>query len=76
MMKEFTAKELESFTGKGGSPAYTSYDGKIYDVSGSQMWEEGLHFGTHWAGKDLTEEMSSAPHGPEVFDQVTQVWYK
>ncbi len=68
-MKEFTPKDLESFNGKKGPPTYTSYQGKVYDVSESSLWVDGEHMDTHLAGKDLTEEISSAPHGAEVFER-------
>ena len=31
------------------------------------LWEGGIHQGLHDAGKDLTEAMDEAPHGPEIF---------
>ncbi len=71
-MKEFTPKELESFSGEKGSPAYTSYRGKVFDVSQSPLWVDGEHMASHLAGKDLTQEISSAPHGGEVFEQFPQ----
>ncbi len=72
-MNEFTSKDLESFTGKKGAPTYTSYQGKVFDVSESSLWEDGEHMASHVAGKDLTEEISAAPHGAEVFNRFTQV---
>ncbi len=72
-MKELTSKELEAFDGKKGATVYTSYQGKIYDVSESSLWVGGEHMDSHLAGKDLTEEMSAAPHGAEVFERFTQV---
>ncbi len=72
-MKEFTTKELESFNGKERNPAYVSYGGKVYDVSKSDLWLDGVHLDSHFAGRDLTEEISSAPHGTEVFERFAQV---
>lgn len=72
-MKEFTAQELETFSGKDEAPAYTSYEGKVYDVSESSLWIDGEHMGSHVAGRDLTEEMAEAPHGPEVLDEFSEV---
>ncbi len=63
--KEMTAEELASFTGKDGSPAYFAYKGAVYDASGSPQWREGLHFGKHQAGFDLTEMLKLAPHGED-----------
>ncbi len=72
-MKEFSFKELESFNGKKGAPAYVSYQGKVYDVSGSGLWVDGDHMQSHLAGRDLTQEIASAPHGTEVLERFTQV---
>ncbi len=72
-MKEFTSKELEAFNGKRGAPTYTSYQGKVFDVSESSLWVGGEHMDTHLAGKDLTQGISSAPHGAEVFERFKQV---
>lgn len=65
-LRTWTVEELSAFDGKDGSPSYTSYEGIIYDVSESPLFEEGEHFG-HFAGMDLTEAMAEAPHGDEVF---------
>jgi predicted heme/steroid binding protein len=43
------------------------YEGRIYDVSSSRMWQEGRHIGRHAAWQDLTAAMGAAPHGTEVF---------
>lgn len=64
--KVFTLEELSQYDGKDGHKAYYAYEGKVYDVTGSKMWEEGEHFGLH-AGEDLTGKMEDAPHGTEVF---------
>ncbi len=64
-MKEFTPKELASFDGKNGNPTYICVEGKVYDVSGSSLWIEGVHMDDHFAGSDLTGELDSAPHGKE-----------
>ncbi len=68
-MKEFTSKDLESFNRRKGASTYTSYQGKVYDVSESSLWVDGEHMDTHPAGKDLTKGISSAPHGAEVFER-------
>ncbi|AKB67280.1 hypothetical protein MSMAL_0737 [Methanosarcina mazei LYC] len=65
-MKEYTLEELSEFNGKNGK-TYVVYDGQVYDVSNSYLWEDGTHQGLHESGKDLTEDMDEAPHGPEVF---------
>ena len=70
--KKFTREELAEFNGK-GEDAYTAVNGKVYDVSMSDMWEDGDHFGEHKAGEDLTAAMEDAPHGMEVFEDLPVV---
>lgn len=71
-MKEFSAEELASFDGRDGRPAYVAFEGAVYDVSESAMWQGGDHEGMHVAGKDLTSEHDDAPHDVYVtnFPQV------
>ncbi len=63
-MKEYTLKELAEYNGKNGK-TYVAYQGKVYDVSNSDLWKGGIHKG-HTAGKDLTEELNKSVHGPEI----------
>jgi predicted heme/steroid binding protein/uncharacterized membrane protein len=72
-MKEFASEELVTFNGKDGKPVYIAFEGKVYDVSKSPLWSSGLHMNRHPSGKDLTGEISAAPHGPEVFERYPQV---
>jgi predicted heme/steroid binding protein/uncharacterized membrane protein len=72
-MKEFSAEELASYDGKDGRPAYIVFQGKIYDITKSPLWSKGLHMKRHSAGKDLTGEISAAPHGTEVLERYPQV---
>lgn len=64
--RKFTLEELKQCDGRGGKPAYIAYKGKVYDVTESPLWMDGDHQGLHEAGKDLTQEMSEAPHGEET----------
>jgi predicted heme/steroid binding protein len=64
--KEFTSEELAEYNGKNGK-MYVAYQGQVYDVSNSYLWEDGVHQGLHNAGQDLTADMDEAPHGPEMF---------
>jgi len=64
--KKFTLDELKQYDGKEGKPAYIAYQGKVYDVTDSPLWTYGDHQGLHEAGKDLTAELSEAPHGEET----------
>lgn len=60
-----TADELKSFDGNEARPAYFAYRGQIYDLTHSNFWDKGLHFGRHRAGEDLTDFLEQAPHGEE-----------
>jgi predicted heme/steroid binding protein len=71
--KKFTLEELKQYNGKDGRPAYIAYKGKVYDVTDDFLWVDGDHQGEHVAGKDLTEEMSQAPHGEETLERVKQI---
>ncbi len=60
--------ELRKSDGENG-PMYIAYDGIVYEVSASRRWRSGIHEGQHFPGQDLTDEMSDAPHGAEVFQK-------
>ena len=72
-MEEMIPEQLVTFDGKDGKPIYIAFEGKIYDVSKSFLWPKGLHMKRHSSGKDLTAEISAAPHGPEVLERYPQV---
>lgn len=65
-LKQFTPEELACYNGQNGSPCYIAFEGKVYDLSDSNMWEDGNHQGVHDAGIDLTSEMDDAPHSAKV----------
>jgi predicted heme/steroid binding protein/uncharacterized membrane protein len=71
--REFTLAELAAGSGADGAPVLIAFRGKVYDVSGSGLWEGGGHMGLHRAGHDLTGEFPDAPHGEEVFERYPQV---
>ncbi|OGP58440.1 MAG: hypothetical protein A2162_07725 [Deltaproteobacteria bacterium RBG_13_52_11b] len=72
-MRELTYQELATFDGKEGRPVYIAFEGRVYDVSNSPLWETGLHMNRHPSGKDLTADISAAPHGPEVLERYPQI---
>lgn len=67
--KVFTREGLAEFDGRQGRPAYVAYEGRVYDLSESALWEGGDHCGEHSAGADLTEEMGDAPHFADELDR-------
>ena len=70
---ELTDADLSLFTGRGKRWALMAYDGNIYDVTGRNLWRNGVHPGGHPAGEDLTAAMKKAPHGEEVLQKVPLV---
>ena len=65
-----TAESLAGLDGKDGRKAVVAVEGKLYDVTASRLWKEGLHMRKHSAGQDLTEALKGAPHGAEVMERV------
>jgi predicted heme/steroid binding protein len=68
-MRRLTKEELTQYNGKEGAPAYIAYEGKVYDVSHSFLWQKGRHQVLHIAGVDLTTELDTAPHGPDLLER-------
>jgi len=68
-----THDELRRYDGRNGAKAYVAYKGRVYDVTESAFWKEGVHEGQHTAGEDLTQMMAGAPHGDEVFAKMPVV---
>jgi predicted heme/steroid binding protein len=68
-----TVDELKFFDGAAGRPAYFGFRGKAYDVTQSKSWGNGLHFGRHRAGEDLTDFLEQAPHGEEKILDMPEV---
>jgi len=72
-MKEFTTDELARYNGENGNPVYVAHQGNVYDVSGSKLWRNGMHMKRHHAGRDLTTDILSAPHEPDVLERYPKV---
>ncbi|MBF0290652.1 MAG: hypothetical protein HQK86_00690 [Nitrospinae bacterium] len=62
------AQSLAAFDGKEGGPALIAFEGKVYDVTQSRAWKDGIHFKRHKAGADMTQELPKAPHGMEKLE--------
>jgi len=67
--RRFTQSELSQFNGKNGARIYIAYQGRVYDVTSSFLWQNGKHQVTHLAGKDLTDQLPEAPHGVELLNR-------
>lgn len=72
-MKEFSAEELAKFNGENGNPVYIAHDGKVYDVSESKLWRNGIHMKRHHGGHDLTTDIQAAPHEKDVLERYPQI---
>jgi predicted heme/steroid binding protein/uncharacterized membrane protein len=70
---EIDKKKLAESDGKEGKPAYVTANGKVYDVTESKIWKNGIHMNRHHAGEDLTDSLGAAPHGDEVLNRFKQV---
>jgi len=67
--RRFSTAELQEFDGKEGRSAYLAYKGKVYDVTGSKLWRNGVHVRAHSAGEDLTNAIFAAPHDDDVMSR-------
>lgn len=65
-VRRFTKEELARYNGRENTPAFIAYQGKVYDVSHSFLWQKGQHQVVHVAGNDLTNELAQAPHGGDL----------
>lgn len=64
-----TKDELAKYDGRDGRPAYVAVNGTVYDVTASPLWPGGDHQGAHQAGRELGEELKSAPHVRSVIER-------
>ncbi|NLC32502.1 MAG: cytochrome B5 [Clostridiales bacterium] len=70
---ELTLEELAKFDGKDGRPAYVAVHDKIYDMSDSDSWYDGEHYG-YEAGNDLTDIIENeSPHGVSELENVPEI---
>lgn len=61
--------EVKEYNGQNGKPAYIIFDNKIYDVTDSKLWKDGVHMNRHKAGEDMTDFISMAPHGESLLER-------
>jgi predicted heme/steroid binding protein len=66
--RSFTRDELRRYDGRAGT-MYIAFEGRVYDVTQSFHWKEGVHQVMHRAGCDLTEELKRAPHRSDMLDR-------
>ena len=71
--RQITEDELKECDGQEGRPAYIAFRGRVYDVSGSDLWSVGTHQFRHQAGKDLTADFAAAPHDESVLQRMPVV---
>jgi len=66
---QFSLQEVAKYDGTEGRSAYIVFEDTVYDVTASPLWAQGSHMNKHRAGVDLTDQLQSAPHFAEVFNQ-------
>jgi len=71
-MITLTRSQLALYNGTDKDEIFVACHGLIYDVSASRLWKNGKHY-EHWAGQDLTEELTDAPHTAKVFEKFTVI---
>ena len=72
-LKLYTRSQLALRNGQDRAEIWVAYQGLIYDVTPSRLWQRGLHY-QHWAGQDLTRELDvEAPHLATVFAKFTVI---
>ena len=67
-MPIYTKSQLALRNGQDKPEIWVAFAGKIYDMTTSKLWKNGKHY-EHWAGQDLTEELTDAPHSAKVFEK-------
>ncbi|MDH5398200.1 MAG: cytochrome b5 [Cyclobacteriaceae bacterium] len=60
-LKEYTVAQLALRNGQDREEVWIAAHGKIYDVTRSYLWRNGMHY-EHWAGQELHDEVADAPH--------------
>ena len=68
LLPTISKRQLSLHNGVDKKAIWIAYKGLVYDVSESRLWQNGKHY-EHWAGQDLTNELSAAPHTEKVFER-------
>lgn len=71
-----TQVELLKADGKDGRNCWVAVDGKVYDLSNSQNWDNGEHTtseGQARCGGDMSSVIDKSPHGRKMLDQLDVV---
>jgi predicted heme/steroid binding protein/uncharacterized membrane protein len=63
---------LAAFDGREGRPARVAVQGTVYDVSALPRWHGGTHI-KHAAGRDLTGDLTRAPHDAAFLERAQRV---
>lgn len=64
----YTEGQLALRNGQDRDEIWVAYKGKIYDLTRSRHWRDGMHY-SHWSGQDLTGDLPDAPHTDAVFSR-------
>ncbi len=71
-LPEFSKSQLSLRNGQDKPEIWVAFQGLVYDMTQSKLWKNGKHY-EHWAGQDLTEELSDAPHSEKVFEKFNPI---
>ncbi|MFM6947543.1 MAG: cytochrome b5 domain-containing protein [Aquirufa sp.] len=71
-LPEISKSQLSLRNGQDKPEIWIAFRGLVYDMTTSKLWKNGKHY-EHWAGQDLTEELSDAPHSEKVFEKFNPI---
>jgi len=66
----FSLEELGQYDGQEGRATYVAVKGRVYDLSASKLWKDGVHMARHHAGTVLDEALARSPHGEKPLDRM------
>jgi len=72
-MEKLRPADLKQRNESGSREVLIACNGRVYDVSKSPIWKNGVHMKRHQAGEDLSAAIQGAPHGEEVFEKFAPV---